>query len=242
MIGRNEATPVPDRAREGLSPATNMITRMATPEEREKYGIGAGKLSLTEEKLKAWVNKGMSVKEISEAAGVKESSVRVYASQHKIKLNRLTRETKEADVQKEIKEEMDRRLQMLPEPKQEEPPEQHREKPPEQKALQETPKQKPPEQKEITATMKELGKIWEDKPAEDQNLPDAGVNIKTIDFIENKDLNFNRGTIVNYVSQAGEKGKAKEIEYLEIAQWYLNREIARLKKLQGNIDKRGAIV
>lgn len=45
-------------------------------------------------------------------------------------------------------------------------------------------------------------------------------------------MNFNRGDAVKYIWRAGEKGgTGKEIEDLEKAAWYLNREIERLKNL-----------
>ena len=52
--------------------------------------------------------------------------------------------------------------------------------------------------------------------------------IEVIDFIEDQDLNFNRGNVLKYVSRAGMKGD--ELEDIEKALWYLNREIQRLKK------------
>lgn len=52
--------------------------------------------------------------------------------------------------------------------------------------------------------------------------------IEVIDFIEDQDLNFNRGNVLKYVSRAGMKGD--ELEDLEKALWYLKREIQRLKK------------
>lgn len=56
--------------------------------------------------------------------------------------------------------------------------------------------------------------------------------IEVIDFIEDKELNFNLGNVIKYVARAGHKkssGKsvdAKALEDLKKAQWYLNREIA----------------
>lgn len=48
--------------------------------------------------------------------------------------------------------------------------------------------------------------------------------IEVIEFIEDKQLNFNRGNAVKYVARAGLKDPTKEIEDLEKA-----REIALLK-------------
>lgn len=58
-------------------------------------------------------------------------------------------------------------------------------------------------------------------------------NIEVIDFIEDKELNFNLGNVVKYISRAGKKKskgvtqEAKTLEDLKKAQWYLNREIDR---------------
>lgn len=54
--------------------------------------------------------------------------------------------------------------------------------------------------------------------------------IEVIEFIEDKGLNFHRGNAVKYISRAGKKDSAKEIEDLKKAVWYLNREIGRLEK------------
>lgn len=53
--------------------------------------------------------------------------------------------------------------------------------------------------------------------------------IETIDFIEAKQLTYNLGNVVKYITRAGVKNKATHIEDLEKAAWYLNREIANLK-------------
>ena len=53
--------------------------------------------------------------------------------------------------------------------------------------------------------------------------------IEVIDFIEDKGLNYHRGNAVKYISRAGKKDPAKEIEDLQKAAWYINREIERLK-------------
>lgn len=52
--------------------------------------------------------------------------------------------------------------------------------------------------------------------------------IEVIDFIEDKKLNYHRGNAVKYISRAGKKDKNKEVEDLQKAVWYLNREITRL--------------
>ncbi len=52
--------------------------------------------------------------------------------------------------------------------------------------------------------------------------------IEVIDFIEDKNLGFNLGNAVKYISRAGKKDPAKHIEDLQKASWYLNREISTL--------------
>jgi DNA-binding CsgD family transcriptional regulator len=52
--------------------------------------------------------------------------------------------------------------------------------------------------------------------------------IETIDFIEAKQLNYNLGNVVKYLTRADHKGNA--LEDLNKARWYLNREIAKLTK------------
>ena len=53
----------------------------------------------------------------------------------------------------------------------------------------------------------------------------ADGKIEVIDFIEDKKLNFNLGNVVKYVARAGKKDKSKELEDLQKALWYLEREI-----------------
>lgn len=62
--------------------------------------------------------------------------------------------------------------------------------------------------------------------------------IEVIDFIEDKQLNFHRGNAIKYIARAGKKNKEKEIEDLEKAVWYINREIQRLEKLKKNKDRK----
>lgn len=49
--------------------------------------------------------------------------------------------------------------------------------------------------------------------------------IETIDFIEAKQLGYNLGNVVKYISRAGKKGS--RLEDLKKAQWYLAREIEK---------------
>lgn len=62
--------------------------------------------------------------------------------------------------------------------------------------------------------------------------------IEVIDFIEDKQLNFHRGNAIKYIARAGKKNSEKEIEDLEKAVWYINREIQRLEKLKKNKDRK----
>lgn len=59
------------------------------------------------------------------------------------------------------------------------------------------------------------------------------TKIEVMDYIEDKGFNFALGNVIKYVSRAGRKDVDKTIEDLEKASWYLNREIERLKNLQG---------
>ena len=52
--------------------------------------------------------------------------------------------------------------------------------------------------------------------------------IETIDFIEAKNLGYNLGNVVKYVTRAHHKGAL--LEDLKKAQWYLNREVSKLEE------------
>lgn len=52
--------------------------------------------------------------------------------------------------------------------------------------------------------------------------------IEAIEVTEN--FNFCRGSAIKYIWRAGSKDQSKEVEDLEKAIWYLNREIERIKK------------
>lgn len=49
--------------------------------------------------------------------------------------------------------------------------------------------------------------------------------IEVIDFIADQQLGFCLGNTVKYIARAGKKDKAKHLEDLKKAAWYLNREI-----------------
>ena len=62
--------------------------------------------------------------------------------------------------------------------------------------------------------------------------------VEVIDAIEAWGLNFHRGNAIKYIARAGKKNKETEIEDLEKAVWYINREIQRLEKLKNNKDRK----
>jgi len=51
---------------------------------------------------------------------------------------------------------------------------------------------------------------------------------EVIDIAEN--LNFNRGNAVKYLARAGAKDPATELEDLQKASWYVEREIKRVQE------------
>jgi hypothetical protein len=53
--------------------------------------------------------------------------------------------------------------------------------------------------------------------------------IETIDFIEAKELDYNLGNVVKYITRAGKKN-VKKLEDLKKAQWYINRAVENLEK------------
>lgn len=55
----------------------------------------------------------------------------------------------------------------------------------------------------------------------------AYKGIEVIDLAEQ--MNFNRGNAVKYIARAGLKDPEAEVQDLEKARWYIDREIARLK-------------
>ena len=62
----------------------------------------------------------------------------------------------------------------------------------------------------------------------------ASGKIEVIEAIEDWALSYHRGNAVKYTARAGKKDPNKEIEDLEKAVWYLNREIERLKAVKEN--------
>lgn len=73
-----------------------------------------------------------------------------------------------------------------------------------------------------------LFEIVEPSPSGDAINHPAHYNqgkIEVIEFIEDKKLGFHLGNAVKYISRAGKKDPAKEIEDLKKAVWYLERHI-----------------
>jgi hypothetical protein len=61
------------------------------------------------------------------------------------------------------------------------------------------------------------------------NFPTHYTSYKGIEVIQlTEQLNFNRGNAVKYTARAGLKDPASEVQDLEKARWYLDREIQRL--------------
>lgn len=60
----------------------------------------------------------------------------------------------------------------------------------------------------------------------------ANSGIEVIDAIEAWNLNFSRGNAIKYIARAGVKNPDKEIEDLQKAAWYINREIEILKTIR----------
>jgi hypothetical protein len=56
--------------------------------------------------------------------------------------------------------------------------------------------------------------------------------IETLDFIVAKKMDFFLGQVCKYISRAGKKDPAKELEDLKKARFYLNRKIELLEKAQ----------
>lgn len=63
-------------------------------------------------------------------------------------------------------------------------------------------------------------------PINPQHYQDGGI--QPIDYIEAKNLNFHLGNAVKYISRAGKKGD--KLEDLRKAQWYIAREIERVRR------------
>jgi hypothetical protein len=70
------------------------------------------------------------------------------------------------------------------------------------------------------------------KPATDAvNYPSHYTRFPGVEVIQiTEHLNFCRGNAVKYIARAGAKDSSAEIQDLEKARWYIDREIERLRK------------
>lgn len=82
-----------------------------------------------------------------------------------------------------------------------------------------------PDETPIGSTSTDDSNIYD--PVQKTHYYNVG-KIEVIDFIEDKNLNFNKGNAVKYIVRAGIKDQATEIQDLEKAIYYLKREIANL--------------
>lgn len=65
------------------------------------------------------------------------------------------------------------------------------------------------------------------------NSPSHYTQYKGLEVIDlTEQMNFNRGNAVKYIARAGAKDPAREVEDLEKARWYIEREIQRVKANQ----------
>jgi hypothetical protein len=65
---------------------------------------------------------------------------------------------------------------------------------------------------------------------EDKSNPQHYKNkVTPIDIIEMYDLNFSLGNVIKYVLRAGKKEGESDMDDLNKALWYLNRELERRK-------------
>ena len=64
----------------------------------------------------------------------------------------------------------------------------------------------------------------------------SSTGFEAIEVIDAWGLNFSLGNSLKYISRAGLKDPSKAVEDLEKARWYLDHEIARLRR-QGKDKK-----
>jgi hypothetical protein len=95
-------------------------------------------------------------------------------------------------------------------------------------------------------TCARCGEVFDTTQEEDEHPFDCPANAETVDHpshyggkdnvyeaikvIESWELNFSLGNAVKYISRAGKKAGADELEDLKKARWYLDREIQRREK------------
>ena len=81
----------------------------------------------------------------------------------------------------------------------------------------------------------ESGRETAEEPASDDPVNHPGHycdgGIETLDFILAKKLDFLLGQVCKYISRAGKKDPAKELEDLQKAEFYLKRKIETFKQV-----------
>lgn len=77
-----------------------------------------------------------------------------------------------------------------------------------------------------------MNTLWDKQKKDDPvNHPSHYTAYKGLEIIDlTEQMNFNRGNAVKYIARAGLKNPETELQDLEKAQWYISREIDRLKK------------
>lgn len=81
--------------------------------------------------------------------------------------------------------------------------------------------------------MEQINKTEEDYVNKPRHYNRGKIEVLT--FIEDQKLNFHRGSVLKYICRAGLKDASKEIEDLEKAKYYIEREIQRLKSSEAPI-------
>jgi len=82
---------------------------------------------------------------------------------------------------------------------------------------------------DTTSTLEEkLDAVLDDPISHPAHYCDGGI--ETLDFIVAKKLDFFLGQVCKYISRAGKKDPAKELEDLKKAQFYLSRKIELMEQ------------
>lgn len=81
--------------------------------------------------------------------------------------------------------------------------------------------------KKVRAKYRALNKAASDPVSHPSHYTSRVPGIECIQVTEW--FNFARGNAIKYIWRAGEKNPEKEVEDLEKAAWYINREIQRMK-------------
>jgi hypothetical protein len=67
--------------------------------------------------------------------------------------------------------------------------------------------------------------------ADEVNHPSHYTAYKGLEIIDlTEQMNFNRGNAVKYIARAGLKDPSSEVQDLEKARWYIDREIQRISQ------------